>query len=88
MAAEEELRSLTRKLGQHVRIRHAESTTDGYLYKYARAEVDAQALSDVIEKVAEDLDLQMIIGIRIADEEESMNPDKSGYATLSDYMEK
>lgn len=88
VAAEEELRAIIRKLGKHVRIRHAESTTDGHLYKYARAEVDAQALSEVIEKVAEDLDLEHILGVQIADEEEMMNPNKSGFDTLSDYMKK
>jgi len=85
--AEEELKILVKKLGKHVRIKHAESTTDGYLYKYARADVDAKTLADVIERCAEELHLGSILGVQIADEEEDADPEKSGYETLSAYME-
>lgn len=87
VGAEEELRILVKKLGQHIKIKHAESTTDGYLYKYARANVDAKTLADVIERCAEELHLGRILGVKIADEEEDADPEKSGYDTLSDYME-
>lgn len=86
--AEEELQYLCQRLGNHVRIKHGEASKDGYLYKYAMADVDEQTLSEVIERVSDDIGIDYLIGCEIILEDGSMDPEKDGCSTLSEYMTK
>lgn len=86
--AEEELEYLRQRLGTHVKIKHAESSKDGYLYKYATADVDENTLAEVIERMSEDIGMDRILGVEIMSEEGSTDPNLEGFKSLSDYMSK